>query len=105
MLPLILLCILAVVGVTATCVERLRLADVAHVAARTASTADDPVGTVEQIARDHDANAVSVIDPTGTYLTVTVHSDGFPLIPGFVMKRIPLAASTTVALEQSPVLE
>lgn len=102
-LPLIVASLLSVVGVTAVCTERLRLADVARLCARAASTADDPVGMAEQTARDHRATAMARIDPQGNFLTVTVQSNSLPGV-GFFAARAGLSASTTVVLEQSPVL-
>ena len=104
MLPLVLLCVISVVGITAVCTERLRLAEVARLCARVASTADDPVGTARRIADDNGALAVAGVDPTATFLTVTVRSATLPLVPGFVSRRVPLAATTVIAIERSPVL-
>lgn len=105
MLPLVFLCVVSVVGVTALCTECLQLDDIARLAARTASTAEDPAATAQQVARDRGARATSVVDPTGTFLTITVRSERLPLVPGFLTHRVPLAASTTVAIERSPVLD
>lgn len=104
MLPLVVACLLSVVGVTMLCVEHLRLADVARLCARTASTADDPVGTARSVALAHRAVATAVVDPPSSMLTVTVRSESSVPGLGFVAARAGLSASVVIALEQSPLL-
>lgn len=103
-LPLVLACILSVAGVTAVCLERLRLSEVARLCARTASVADDPVGTARATALAHRASATVDIDPATSLLTVTVRPSGTIPGLGFVASRTGLAATTTIVLERSPVL-
>lgn len=104
MLPLVGMCLVSVVGTAVVCIERLRLADVARVCARAASTADDPSATASAVAHDNGAVARTQLDPTGTFLTVTVRSASPLPGLGFIAARSALSASTSIALERSPVL-
>ena len=103
-LPLVVACLVSVAGVTAACLEWLRLADVARVCARTASVAEDPVGSARLTALAHRATATAETDSSGTLLTVTVRSAmSVPLLGKLASRIVPTAVST-IALEQPPLL-
>jgi Flp pilus assembly protein TadG len=103
--PLVVLCLYLVVGTTASCLEVLRLHDIARDAARTAATSGSPIATAQEFAQSHSATSTVAISPDQQFVSVTVHKTFQPTSIKAWLSPLPLRATVTMMLEPPMVLE
>ena len=103
--PLVVLCLYLVVGTTASCLEVLRLHDIARDAARSAATSGSPIATAQEFAQSHGATSTVAISPDQQFVSVTVHKTFQPISIKAWLSPLPLRATVTMMLEPPMVLE
>lgn len=104
LLPLFVACFSVLFSAISIGLSSLRLADMARVAARTASTSDDPSRTVQMMLQDRNIAHRESLDSTQQFLTVKLEqSIRIPLL-GIQIPKFSLTAQSTVLLEGMPTL-
>lgn len=102
-MPMFVLSVVTIVGVTAVCLDAIRLHDMARTAARSAVTSDDPARTVATLVADKGVRADTTDDLATQMVTVRL-SRSVPGL-GWVTRRLGLSASVTMMREAPPVLK
>lgn len=104
LLPLVALCLSAILSATWIGLSSLSLADTARNAARIASTAEDPSSAVEEALHDSHLKHVESLDDSQQFLTVSLTQHLRVPILGITLPKMTLTASSTILLETPPVL-
>ena len=75
-MPLVVACVALLIGTTVTCLQYIALHDTARVAARVASTADNPTTAARHAVRNPNISVTVSEDLALGYLTVTTKRTG-----------------------------
>ena len=105
LLPLFALCIGLLISAIGIGLSSIRLADTARLAARAASTSENPGAIVDSIVHDAHISHTELIDSSQQFLTVTLFQH---LQLPFLNIRLPgytLTAQSTVLIEAIPILQ
>lgn len=102
-MPLYVLALVTLVGVTAVCIDAIRLHDMARVAVRTAVTTDDPAATVSAVVAGRNVRA-EVDDDLATQMVTVRLSRTVPGL-GWLSRMFGLSATVTMMREAPPVLK
>jgi hypothetical protein len=105
LLPLFVACFAVLLSAIDVGFSSLRLADMARVAARTASTSDDPSRTVQMMLQDRNIAHRESLDSTQQFLTVALEQRIRIPIFGIPIPQFSLTAQSTVLLEGMPTLQ
>ncbi len=104
LLPLFIFCVAMLCAVIGIGLTSIRLADTARLAARAASTSENPSHVVESILNANEISHSESIDATGQFLTVHLTEKiHIPLI-GIPIPKVSVSAQSTVLIEAVPVL-
>jgi len=104
LLPLFVSCVAILVASIAVGLASLRLADTARVAARAASTSDNPRQTVESLLANQEIAHSESLDATNQFLTVSLRQKIRIPVIGIPIPSLTMSAESTVLLEGLPVL-
>jgi Flp pilus assembly protein TadG len=102
-MPLFVLTVVTMIGVTAVCLDAIRLHDMARTAVRSAVTTDDPVRTVAVMMEGKGVRVETTDDLATRMVTVTLSRSAPGL--GWLARRIGLSATVTMMREAPPVLQ
>lgn len=104
LLPLFVACVVVLLASIAVGLASLRLEDTARVAARAASTSDDPSQTVDSLLTHQEISHSESLDATHQFLTVSLWQKiRIPLV-GIPIPALTINAQSTVLIEGLPVL-
>lgn len=104
LLPLFVACVSVLIACIGIGLASLRLADSARIAARTASTSDNPTIAVQSLLQNQGIIHTESIDESGQLLTVTLKRNIRVPLLGIPIPKIAISAQSTVLLEGTPVL-
>lgn len=104
--PLVVYCALVLLGTIGTCLDVVRLNEVARSAARAAITAHDPAAAAGVVADRFSVSARTVVDERYGLVTVTVaHRRVVPLpLVGRLLPRLEIVGASTMVREPPVVL-
>jgi hypothetical protein len=105
LLPLFVACIAVLITCIGIGLSSLRLADTARVAARAASTSDNPSQTLQSFLQDQGIAHSESVDATQQFLTVKLTQKMRIPFLGIPIPSVDLSAQSTVLLEGAPVLQ
>jgi Flp pilus assembly protein TadG len=105
LLPLFVACVAVLISCIGIGLSSLRLADTARVAARAASTSDNPSQTVQTLLQGQDITHAESTDTTHQLLTVKLTRNVQVPLLGIPIPLLELSAQSIVLLEGAPVLQ
>ena len=105
LLPLFIACVAVLISCIGIGLSSLRLADTARVAARTASTSDNPSQAVHILLQGQGITHTESTDATKQFLTVKLKRNVRVPLLGIPIPMMELSAQSTVMLEGVPVLQ
>ena len=105
LLPLFVACFAVLLSAIGLGLSSLRLADMARVAARAASTSDNPSQTLQSFLQDQGIAHSESVDATQQFLTVKLTQKMRIPFLGIPIPNAELSAQSTVLLEGAPVLQ
>jgi Flp pilus assembly protein TadG len=105
LLPLFIACVAVLISCIGIGLSSLRLADTARVAARTASTSDNPSQAVQTLLQGQGITHTESTDATNQFLTVKLKRNVRVPLLGIPIPMMELSAQSTVMLEGVPVLQ
>lgn len=104
LLPLFVFCLTVLCGAVGIGLTSIRLTDTARLAARSASTAENPTDVVESIVGPNGIHHSEFMDTTQQFLTVQLTKNiQIPLL-GISIPKVKVSAQSTVLIEAVPVL-
>jgi Flp pilus assembly protein TadG len=105
LLPLYVGCIAVLITSIGIGLSSLRLADTARVAARAASTSDNPSQTLQSFLQGQGIAHSESVDATQQFLTVKLTKNIRIPFLGIPIPSVEMSAQSTVLLEGAPVLQ